>query len=76
MLGRTNRSVSRLALAAALLAGAGYETAGAEPTGPRVEVERLEIDLGQIARGATVEARFELRNVGDVDLHILEAKPG
>jgi len=39
-------------------------------------VAQIEIDLGQISRGATVEARFELRNVGDADLHILEAKPG
>jgi hypothetical protein len=72
----SNRSAHRLALAAILLASAAFQAAAAEPVGPRVEVAQIEIDLGQISRGATVEARFELRNVGDADLHILEAKPG
>ena len=73
---RTIGPACRLALAAALLGSAGLGAAATEPVGARVEVERLEIDLGQISRGATVEARFTLRNTGDRDLHILEAKPG
>ena len=76
MLRRNSRSAWPFALAAALLAGAAIETAAADPVGPRVEVAQIEIDLGAISRGATVEAQFELRNVGDRDLHILEAKPG
>ena len=72
----SNRSAHPLALAAVLLASAAFQASAAEPAGPRVEVAQIEIDLGQISRGATVEARFELRNVGDADLHILEAKPG
>ena len=78
MLRRTIAPACRLPLAAALLGAAALAAVAAEPepVGPRVAVERLEIDLGQVSRGATVEARFELRNVGDRDLRILEAKPG
>lgn len=43
---------------------------------PRLVAETREIDLGQVVRGATAEARFELRNEGDDVLRILRAKPG
>jgi len=76
MLRRTIASAYGLALTGAILGWIVVDTRAADPAGPRVEVETLEIDLGEISRGATVEARFRLRNVGDRDLHILEARPG
>jgi hypothetical protein len=45
-------------------------------TGPRVEAETTLIDLGQLLRGETSEARFALHNRGDETLRILRAKPG
>jgi hypothetical protein len=45
-------------------------------SGPRVETETTLIDLGQLARGETSEARFALHNRGDETLQILRVKPG
>jgi hypothetical protein len=39
-------------------------------------VESEQIDLGQLVRGSSAEARFTLRNEGETTLHILRAKPG
>jgi len=43
---------------------------------PRLEVDALEVQLGEIVRGQKVEARFELRNAGEGTLRIERAKPG
>jgi hypothetical protein len=62
-----------------LLAWAGDPAApdGATPPAgaPRLEVETL-VDLGQVVRGRTATAVFELKNTGDAELKILSAKPG
>ena len=52
---------------------AGAESAVAAP---RIEVPEIEIDLGEVVRGETREARFALHNKGDATLRILRAKPG
>jgi hypothetical protein len=53
------------------------QTDGTQPaTGPRIEVEQHTVDLGQIVRGETAEARFAFHNRGDETLRILRAKPG
>ena len=65
----------------ALLAMAGG-AAAAQPaeapatTGPRIEVEQREIDLGSIVRGEAAEARFALHNRGDKTANVLRVKPG
>lgn len=69
------RAVGPMLLAPVLMGG-GPATSAADSTGPRLEIEAAEVDLGTVSRGATVEARFRLRNAGDRDLHILEARPG
>lgn len=43
---------------------------------PRLEVDALEVQLGEIVRGQKVEAQFELRNAGEGTLRIERAKPG
>jgi len=43
---------------------------------PLLKVVDREIDLGTLYRGEQAEARFELRNVGNADLHIQRVKPG
>lgn len=43
---------------------------------PRLVLETNLIDLGQLVRGESAEARFALRNEGDAVLRILRAKPG
>ena len=44
--------------------------------GARLEMDRLEVDLGQLVKGETAEARFAIHNRGDETLRILNAKPG
>ena len=70
--------LAALVVVASAGSGAGADPASsAAPTPvPRVEVEAEEIDLGEVARGDTVEARFLLRNTGERELRILEVKPG
>ena len=76
-------------LLAATLLACGIATAQAPPeappeaaseaaptTGPRLEVPEDVVDLGQLVRGETGEARFALHNRGDATLRILRAKPG
>lgn len=60
---------------ALVLTGAAGSSADAA-SGPRVEVDAREIDLGTVVRGETVKARFVLRNTGDEVLRVLKAKPG
>lgn len=43
---------------------------------PRLVVDSNTIDLGQLVRGESAEARFALRNEGDAVLRVLRAKPG
>jgi hypothetical protein len=51
------------------------EAVAPEPA-PRLEVDALEVQLGEIVRGQKVEAHFELRNTGQGTLRIERAKPG
>jgi len=71
--------VTAISLGIAWGGGAGF-AADAPPAAARAvpgfELEAQEIDLGTIARGDTAEAVFRLRNTGDRELRILEAKPG
>lgn len=53
----------------------GQPQAGSSAAG-RIEVEAEEIDLGSVSRGATVEARFRLRNAGAREVRILDVHPG
>ena len=46
------------------------------PSGPRLEFESTEIDLGTIDRGEISMARFTVRNLGDQPLRIVRVKPG
>ena len=69
------------ALVALFVVAAGRAPAAPPPepaaaAGPRVTVEKPEIDAGKVTRGKVLEAAFELRNDGDADLRILSAKPG
>ena len=54
--------------------------AAAQPTpakqGARIEMGQVEVDLGQLVKGETAEARFAIHNRGDETLRILRAKPG
>ena len=65
-----------------LLAAAGSAPAADAPAraeSPAVgglEVEAMEIDLGTVSRGDTVEARFRLRNAGEREVRILDVHPG
>ena len=43
---------------------------------PRVEIEPLDLDLGQLVRGESTEGRFRIRNLGDDTLRIERVKPG
>jgi len=56
-------------------AAADPDVAILEPA-PRLEIDVLEVQLGEIVRGQIVEARFELRNTGSGTLRIERAKPG
>ena len=47
-----------------------------EKQGPRIEMGQLEVDLGELVKGETAEARFAIHNRGDETLRILRAKPG
>jgi hypothetical protein len=51
-------------------------TAAPTDPAPRLEVDALEVQLGEIVRGQKVEAGFELRNAGEGTLRIERAKPG
>ncbi len=63
----------RLAIGMALILAFGGL---AEAAQPKLEIRTMQIDLGQIARGAPAEARFELRNTGDETLQVIRVKPG
>jgi len=66
-----------------LLAGAVASAADAPvpvvppPTdGPRIKFEAVELNLGDVVRGADAVATFTYKNVGNAPLKILSAKPG
>jgi hypothetical protein len=75
-----------LALLLALLLGSSW-TAGSPAPGPAKRgqqagaaplllVERTEIDLGQLPKGATAEATFVFRNAGDAELRLHDVQTG
>jgi len=43
---------------------------------PLLLVTQAEIDLGQLPKGSSAVARFELRNAGDADLRVLDVRSG
>jgi len=43
---------------------------------PLLLMRETEIDLGQLPKGSSAEARFELRNAGNADLRVLEVRSG
>jgi hypothetical protein len=52
-------------------------TAPATPAVPAMlTVEKEQIDLGDVVRGAKAEATFVLKNAGKVPVKILSARPG
>ena len=57
-------------------AGQASPDATPEKQGARIEMEQVEVDLGQLVRGETAEARFAIHNRGDEILRIVKAKPG
>lgn len=42
---------------------------------PKLEVEEVELDLGEITAGSLKEGKFKINNVGNSTLHILRLKP-
>jgi len=55
----------------AALAALGGRKAAVEVTGqPRLKVDRETVDLGDVPLGRTVEAAFDLTNVGDQPLRL------
>jgi hypothetical protein len=65
-----------LILVVALSGLVAQEAADLSATGPRLEFESEEIDLGDLDRGQVVTARFTARNVGDQPVRIQRVKPG
>ncbi len=63
----------RLAIGLAMILAFGGLTRAAPP---KLEIQTTQIDLGQIVRGASAEARFELRNTGGETLEVIRVKPG
>ena len=56
-------------------AGDRQRKTGAEGA-PLLLVTQTEIDLGQVPKGSSAEARFELRNAGNADLRVLDVQSG
>ena len=52
------------------------QTESGKDGAPLLLLTQTEIDLGELAKGVTADARFELRNAGNADLHILDVKSG
>ena len=50
--------------------------AAPQKEGARIEMDQLEVDLGQLVKGESAEALFTIHNGGDETLRILRAKPG
>jgi len=44
--------------------------------GPRIAVDAMTINVGDVVRGQDLVGTFKYRNAGDAPLHILSAKPG
>ena len=44
--------------------------------GPRLTIEKETVDLGEVLKGTTASAVFEIKNTGDQVLKILDARPG
>jgi hypothetical protein len=65
-----------LALCCGALPLSADQPEGVAPSGPRIEVDAAELDLGVLDKGVTAEAKFTLRNSGDETLKIIRAKPG
>ena len=42
----------------------------------RILLPEPEMDFGEVIRGETIEATFEIRNVGAQDLKVLRVEPG
>jgi len=70
--------LSALALTLSFGAPAALAQQAAQQTakGPKLELLVRELDFGDITRGQTVEASFELKNVGDEPLKVVKVKPG
>ena len=52
------------------------ETTKPEFEGPRLSIPIKEKEFGVVTRGESIEATFELKNVGTEPLRILHVKPG
>lgn len=49
---------------------------GAASEGPKLTIDKREVDVGDVTRGDVAVAVFEVRNSGDRVLKILDARPG
>ncbi len=67
---------SVLALSVGSAQAQDEDAATPPPPAPHLQIEKPEIHLGSIARGALAEVSFVLQNTGDADLRILHVKPG
>ena len=65
-----------LILVVVLSSLAAQEVGKPLPSGPRLEFESTEVELGTIDRGEVSTARFTVRNLGDQPLRIVRVKPG
>jgi hypothetical protein len=43
---------------------------------PKLVIDKDTVDVGDVVRGSMGVATFELKNTGDADLRILDARPG
>jgi hypothetical protein len=50
--------------------------ASADGNSPKIEIPVGKVELGDVDRGEVVTVSFEVRNTGQADLHIRDAKPG
>lgn len=73
---RSAAAARRVALALPVLIAVAGFVPGARAAGPRLVVDRPELDLGQVVRGQTGKAVFELKNAGDAPLHLVDVHPG
>ena len=73
---RTFVAGALLALVFGPVGAAARQPAAADPSGPRLRVDEMQVDLGTLIKGDRSVAEFALHNDGDEILRILKVKPG
>ena len=73
---RTFAAGALLALVLGPAGTAAQQPASADPSGPRLRVDEMQVDLGTLIKGDRSVAEFALHNDGDETLRIVKVKPG